>query len=290
MNEVQEKELGVLVEVLKVLKKHNLRYFAIGGTCIGAIRHKGFIPWDDDIDIAMPRKDFELFRTEYYKELPEHLQKIDGEVSRSHNFLFMKIHDSRTTYVEYYAENSPDRYSGVFVDIMPVDGLPPSEKEISRLFRQLNHWKTMNNLCRPGDMSPTSRKEQLRIGMKRIVKSILQKIYPHDYFYHKITAEMQKYPYDTSEKVLFTWRRTSNKRSRIVYDASLFAKLTDVPFENTMIQVNQDYDKYLTLDFGNYMQLPPEEEQHTVHHVYKEDMNKPCSYYAELKKKELKLK
>ena len=68
MNDVQKVELAVYKEVAKVCNEHQLRFFAIGGTNIGAVRHKGFIPWDDDIDIAMPRSDYELLRNEYYKE------------------------------------------------------------------------------------------------------------------------------------------------------------------------------------------------------------------------------
>ena len=137
MNEIQGREYEVLTELKKIFERHGLRYFAVGGTCIGAIRHKGFIPWDDDIDIGMPRKDFELFRTQYYKELPCEYRKVDGDNSLSHNFLFFKVHDSRTTYVEYYAEHTPDRYTGVFVDIMPVDGLPVQEKQIKNLIKKI---------------------------------------------------------------------------------------------------------------------------------------------------------
>ena len=290
MTEVQHRELNVLNEIVKVLKAHNLRYFAIGGTCIGAIRHKGFIPWDDDIDIAMPRKDFEQFRLKYYKELPEYLKKIDGEVSQSHDFMFLKIHDSRTTYVEFYAENAPDRYSGAFVDIMPVDGLPASEKETDQLIRSLAHWQSMNSLCRPGMNIPKNDKEKARILIKRMIKPLLHLVYRYDYFYQKSTSELSKNDYDTSDKLLFTWRNMHGKRSRFVYDANLFRETVEVPFEDSQISVPKAYDTYLTLDFGDYMQPPPPEHQHTVHHVYLEDMEKPCSYYAELKKKELGLK
>ena len=287
MTKVQEKELHVLKEVVKVLKAHKLRYFAVGGTCIGAIRHKGFIPWDDDIDIAMPRKDFEKFRQKYYKELPKYLKKIDGEVSRSHDFLFMKIHDSRTTYVELYAENSPDRYSGVFVDIMPVDGLPSSDKEIAAFMKRVGHWQSMNSLCRPGMNIPRNKKEQFKISIKKMIKPVIQSLYAYDYFYQKVISEASKYDYDHSEKFLFTWRNMHGKYDRLVYSAELFRNLTEVPFEDSMISVPENYDAYLTKDFGDYMQPPPPEQQHSVHHVCLENMETPCSVYAKLKQKEL---
>ena len=77
MTVLQEIELNILKEVINLLDRNGLHYCAIGGTCLGAIRHNGFIPWDDDIDICMPRKDYEVFRTEVYKQLPEHLKKMD---------------------------------------------------------------------------------------------------------------------------------------------------------------------------------------------------------------------
>ena len=97
MTPVQEKELAVLKEIIKICKNHNLRYFAIGGTCIGAVRHNGFIPWDDDIDIAMPRDDYEKLRNEFYTELPDHMVKLDYDNSRSYNFQFFKIHDETSS-------------------------------------------------------------------------------------------------------------------------------------------------------------------------------------------------
>ena len=79
MNEIQQKILEIFIEIDKICVKHDLRYYAIGGTCLGAVRHQGFIPWDDDLDIAMPDKDFELFMDIAPKELPDNLKLINSK-------------------------------------------------------------------------------------------------------------------------------------------------------------------------------------------------------------------
>ena len=119
---VQAKELSTLKKIIKVLETNGLHYCAIGGTCLGVVRHKGFIPWEDDIAIALPRKEYELFRTKMYKSLPEHNRKVDCDTSSSHGFWFIKIHDSTTTQIEQYAINSPDRITGAFVEVYLLDG------------------------------------------------------------------------------------------------------------------------------------------------------------------------
>lgn len=283
MNEIQGREYEVLTELKKIFERHGLRYFAVGGTCIGAIRHKGFIPWDDDIDIGMPGKDFELFRTQYYKELPCEYRKVDGDNSLSHNFLFFKVHDSRTTYVEYYAEHTPDRYTGVFVDIMPVDGLPVQEKQIKNLIKKINLLFLLNSWKRP-----SSRKGTYKEKMKDFIENILLKAFTFNYFSNKIYKLMNHYDFDTTSKVYFTWRDPAISITRKLYSKEWFASTIEVPFETGTIAVPVGYHEYLTQDFGNYMKLPPKEVQKSVHNIYISDMDRPYSYYVELEKKRYK--
>ena len=124
MTTVQEKELEVLKEIIKVFENNELHYCAIGGTCLGAVRHKGFIPWDDDIDIVLPRREYEMFRNELYRQLPKHLQKLDCDCNESVSYdnLYMKVHDSTTSLIEKGLAH--DRFTGAFVDVYPLDGRP----------------------------------------------------------------------------------------------------------------------------------------------------------------------
>ena len=282
MNEIQEREFKIFEAIIPILEKHNLRYFAVGGTCIGAIRHHGFIPWDDDIDIAMPRRDYELFRTQYYKELPEQYVKLDYDNAVGNSFLFTKIHDSQTTYVEEYAKEFPDRYTGVFVDIMPVDGLPANERKRNKLIKILDVVCKLNLLNRPSFRNDDSWGEKVKEVIKFIIRLLLNRFFNYNYFSNKVLELVEKNDFDSSEQIYFTWRYGSDIKRKI-YPKSYFSSTIQVEFEEGKIAVPIEYDKYLSQDFGEYMKLPPEDKQKTIHNVYICDLEKPCQYYSKLK-------
>lgn len=282
MTELQKMELEVLKEVIEVIEKHGLRYFAIGGTCLGAIRHHGFIPWDDDIDIAMPREDYELFRTELYKELPEKFQKLDCDNSERNTFLFCKIHDSTTTFVENYAKDSPDRYTGAFIDVYAIDGLPLNKEQ--KIIHRSQILLILNTKVRKIPLDYI--KED---PLKAIVRKSMSFLFPYNYFSTRWSNMLRKYPFENSEKVYFSWRHAKDALSKgykVVFPYSYFADHTSVRFEDISIRVPIKYNEYLTDDFGsNYMDIPPEEKRSSGHDVFICDMNTPCAYYAELRKK-----
>lgn len=279
MTEVQKKELEILKEVIKIIEMHDLRYFAVGGTCLGAVRHHGFIPWDDDIDIAMPRDDYELFRRKLYKELPPKFQKLDYDNSASNAFLFVKIHDSTTTFVENYAKDSPDRYTGAFIDIMALDGLPL--KNTQRVVRNSQMLLKLNEKIRKTPLGYSKHKP-----LKAIIKKIVSGFFGYNYFSTRWGNLLRKYPFDNSEKVYLSCRNEKNALMRgykVVFPYTYFAGYVVVGFEDTTIRVPIKYDDYLTDDFGDYMQLPPEEKRNSGHAVFICDMNTPCAHYAELR-------
>lgn len=285
MNEFQEKELEVFQEVEKVLTRHGLRYFAIGGTCIGAIRHHGFIPWDDDIDIAMPRKDYEAFRTAYYKELPSYYRKLDWETSPNIDILFTKIFDSRTTFVEKTYEKFPDCYTGVFIDIMPIDGLPEDEEARNTLVDRCAKWNLLNYILKRRTDKVNSFNRLCKESVKNLITFCVSLLPDGKSRYiKKIERSLAPYDFDSSSKVYFTWRGKKTSYE-VVFDQTAFASAIDVPFENTTMRVPVDYDAYLTADFGDYMRLPPEEKRQGGHETCFCDLKKPVSYYAERKKR-----
>ena len=281
MTELQSKELDILKAIIKVIEDNGLSYFAIGGTCIGAVRHNGFIPWDDDIDIAMPRKDYELFRTKLYKELPANLKKLDYDNSERNDFLFVKIHDTTTTFVENYAKDSPDRYTGAFIDIMAFDGLPL--KNSKRIVRRSQKLLKLNGKIRKTPIGYRKQKP-----FKAMVKSVVSFFFKYNHFSTKWCNMLKKYPFDNSEKVYLSCRHEKSalaKGKKVVFPYSYFADYASVDFEDIKIRVPIKYDEYLTDDFGDYMQLPPEEKRNSGHDAFICDMNTPCIHYAELRKK-----
>ena len=276
MNEYQNIELDILKEIIYVLKEHNLTYYAIGGTCIGAIRHKGFIPWDDDIDIALPRKDYELFRTKLWKELPDYLKLLDYDTTESNNFLFSKIHDIRTTMIDSYAKDDPERYTGAFVDIMPVDGLPNDKEDAIDEIHRYNDLIRMNNIIRG------ARKEFPYRVARRLIKSI----HSYNYYTNKLFDRSSSFIYGNSDFISFTWRPEKDiGLKRVMFNYIDFETQIEVPFEDIMISVPSGFDNYLRQDFGDYMKLPAIEDRNSGHDRYIYDCDKSYRYYAELKKR-----
>ena len=148
VKKIQNVELNIFRVLEKIFEKYNLRYYAIGGTCLGAVRHQGFIPWDDDIDIVMPGEDYEKFKSILSKELPSTLSSLEYRNNKRCSFLFLKIFDNRTTFVEEENLRFPEIYSGIFVDIMPFYGLPKAQIEREKHMKKLKNYMRCNYFIR----------------------------------------------------------------------------------------------------------------------------------------------
>ena len=140
MNELQKEILAIYNVFYDLCKKNNLKFFAIGGTCIGSIRHKGFIPWDDDIDVAMPVNDYLKFIDIAKKELNDNYKLIYYMDKNCHHQYFLKIHNTKTTYIETIEKSNKNRYKGIFIDIMPLIGCPKDDNKCKKMicYRKLN--------------------------------------------------------------------------------------------------------------------------------------------------------
>ncbi len=281
MNQVQEKELGVLKEVIKVIEVNDLHYCAIGGTCLGAVRHKGFIPWDDDIDIVMPRKEYEILRRDLYKQLPEHLKKLDYDTSESDLLLFTKFHDIRTTMIEKTVIGFPDRFTGAWVDVFPLDGRP--DNHFCRKIWYVYYIFLMASNTRR--RYPKAKIESPRGLIKELYGSILKKFFRYNFFTDALFSFLSKYDISMTETAIWNGadRLIAKKYNYdMSFESTFFTDTISVPFENISIRIPRRYHDYLTTHFGDYMQLPPENERGKLHDICISDMEKPYSYYAKL--------
>lgn len=211
--QIQLKELEILKIFQEICRQHNLRYFAIGGTCLGAVRHKGFIPWDDDMDLVMPYEDYMKFQE---ITLPSGYEFLNYRSAKRTSFLnrASKIHDINTTFIENSNRNNPERYSGVYIDIYPINGLPKSKAEIksmlffSRLYLKLDRAVRMEY----SDMK-TLKGKVLWLLSAPVIKSFMRiSGLPYYYFSMKREKITSKYPFGSSDKVLFPWRRGKHNK------------------------------------------------------------------------------
>ena len=148
MNDLQKKILDIFKTVSQLCKKNNIDYYAIGGTCIGAIRHRGFIPWDDDLDIAIPIEQFDRFKSIMNTQLPDNLYLYDCESKKEYRQLFCKVCDKSTTFIEETEKEYPDVYKGVYIDIMPLSGVPAETNEQIQMIKKLNLYRALNYIMR----------------------------------------------------------------------------------------------------------------------------------------------
>ena len=283
---LQLKELEILKVFQDICTRHNLRYFAIGGTCLGAVRHKGFIPWDDDVDFGMPYEDYIQFMKIAENELPENYGLLTHMNSAHHDcHYFSKIYDKNTAFIENGIESYHDRYCGVWVDIFPIHGAPKSRAAYNFITALCYLLKKLNNSLR----FPFSDRLNIRNNIEKtlwIFASPLKLILPYYYFTQKEANLSGRYKFGCSDRVIFPFRaikRNPHGWYPRVFYYSDFSRTIDFPFEDTVIPVPCGYDRYLSMEFnGDYMQLPPEEKRHSHHDEDTIiDLERSYKYYIE---------
>lgn len=256
LHAVQQCELEILKEIDLICRKHKIRYFAIGGTALGAVRHHGFIPWDDDIDIAMPRKDYERFLSIAPKELPALYFIQNFHTEKNSPFYFTKIRKRHTKFVEYYLKNVSIHH-GVFVDIFPFDHVPshPSIKKIHFFIcyalYQLYLAKSLSTAC----STRFERKSNWKSRIRRILHLILLPV-PKNILFHSLDYAVRFFNKYASEEIAHIVR----KRLKVRLD-SLYPRFYQ-QFEDIKIPLPAKYDEYLSNQFGDYMTLPPVEKRY----------------------------
>ena len=251
---VWETELQILDLIDDICRKNNLKYSLAYGTLIGAIRHHGFIPWDDDIDICMPREDYNRF-IECWNQ-----SHIDGYKLENKDFVFdftqsfTKIIKDHTTFLQANEDRTKSFHKGIFVDIFPGDRVPNGR--IAKSFQYM--WFAVALLFSRNHPSGSSG----LIGLiERVLLCLPEKYHPRIRKFAE--KQSQKWNADTSLPIVFA---NTIQAARIIYKADLFDHLMTAEFEKGRYAVFAEYDSFLRICYGDYMQLPPPEERTWKHH------------------------
>ncbi|WP_461243034.1 LicD family protein [Secundilactobacillus muriivasis] len=251
-------ELGNLKQIIDICDDLSLNYFLIGGSLLGAIRHKGFIPWDDDMDIGMTRNDYEQFAKYAPARLRDSHYFLQTAYSdHNYGFSYMKLLD-RYTYIEE-KNNANNARKGVFIDIFPFDRIP--DDPASRR-NQITRFKLLDS----------------RIILKAgygLIETPLRRLKPDldpDQI-ESITDLKQERDQVMRQYNAGPFLNLKNLASQYAYDKEILTvaestHLTTVPFESLSVKVPVDYDAILTRLYGDYMTLPPE-HQRTEKHISK---------------------
>lgn len=253
---VQELEIEILSEIDRICKKYDIKYTLAYGTLIGTIRHRGFIPWDDDIDIAMTRENYEKFKKIAKREMSDRFFYQTNATDPEYFHLFDKVRMNGTVFKETFLAKYHIHH-GVYVDILPIDNIPDSK---IKFFIQYG----LFHLFRTGLMAKYL-DVKARTGKKKIVFSILRMLYfpfSTKMLYKNAIVVARKYEKKPGKRVAFLM---SPYHLRDVVDSSCYKKFTKMPFEGKEYMVVSDYDYLLTSVYGDYMKLPPLEKQTTRH-------------------------
>lgn len=248
-------QLNILNEIDAFCKDNNIRYILLYGTLLGAVRHKGYIPWDDDIDIGMPRDDYEVFLEKFGTD---RYQLLDRTKDRNYPYAFGKVIDTMTVLKEPSQFDYPNM--GVYVDVFAVDGLPDNEDERVKHARRANQIDHLRIIKSISYNYPVSFKHKLiHFAIKGLLLPIsLSKLLSIE------EKHAKKYSFDTSDYVSVLTIRHVHLYG--ILKKSYFTDLIDLKFEGHKYKCPAQYDEYLTTIYGDYMKLPPINEQVTRHH------------------------
>ena len=257
VRKIQLMVLNLMLEFERICKKHGLRYYLAGGTILGGIRHKGFIPWDDDMDITMPRPDYEKFLKIAQKELPENMKLDKDCVPFCHNRI--EYRDTRF--------DTMWRNGGIFLDILALDGSPDDEKQRRRHEHKTKFWRFwMLERARPIPPMSASRDVQMII-----LKRVIARMMPRWFLKWRWHSWAARYDCDKVQ----SW--VCLPASIYTYEQERFPKEfwgepVMMEFEGYDMPTMQHWEDYLICHFGNYMKLPPETLRKSHHFIYHYDL------------------
>ncbi|MDE6000300.1 MAG: LicD family protein [Bacteroidaceae bacterium] len=252
---LQLRLLDILLVIQQMCEAHGLRYYLADGSLIGAVREKGFIPWDDDMDICMPRPDYELLIQHSKEWLPERYEFVCFENDATYPLHFGKVQDRESTLVE-----RPHLYylGGVYVDVFPIDGAP--QKMLARRW-----WNVRYQFLRK--MLYFSYRDPYRHGhgASSWVPLLARKIQPMAGWQKAVKRCMMEYRFEECELVSFNH---NDGLGAMIDKETVLGNPTPVEFENKQVWGLKNNDAYLTQLFGDYMTPPPANKIHQHNFFY----------------------
>jgi len=255
--EHKQVQLDILKFVADFCEKKGLRYFLADGTMLGAVRHKGFIPWDDDIDIRMPRPDYNKMRQIFNEEcMDSHYHLVDPRDKEAHHY-FIKIVDTRTVKIEPYQDYSTG-FLGVDIDIFPIDGSPEDKEDFLKWGKEIRSYnrayaykkrawhRAFLSMCKDYVKGRAHAKFCPFMSPREIAE--------------KVNTLSEKYTYGEGTYVSFIGL---GELFRVPYEC--YKDFVMMKFEDSEFRVPAGYDQALTAQYGDYMKLPPIEKRVTHH-------------------------
>lgn len=242
--------IGILKYFDEICRKNNIKYSLIGGSLIGAIRHKGIIPWDDDIDVILTRENYEKIINILKHKNDSKYMLLDNEICSDYFFPFPKLVDIETFVIEPLSLKQIDSY-GIYIDIFCYTNISDIKRERLKTIKKIKFWnglisrKKFNIKNKKFLMNLTRNTISTIIGSKNLIKKV-NKIY-------------EKNKNLDSDYVVSNWPIYANEKE--IQLSKNVKEYIDVPFESINAMIFKNYDEILKTTFGDYMKLPPKEKR-----------------------------
>lgn len=261
---VQQACLRIMDAFDAVCRAHGLRYYMACGTMLGAVRHKGFIPWDDDVDLYMPRPDYRELQLHAKEWLPANLRLVDQQSDITFPHYYGKVEDLNTTFIERLYLG---HYGGLWIDIFPVDGAPSDPAERRSHVRRFKHWRHLQYFVY---RDPWKHGRTLG-GM---LVWLVQRLYSRKRVNERLQQIVQEYSFDGHDLLM-----PHNDKQKTFTKETLGETPVEYDFEGRRFYGVRDYDTYLTTIYGDYMTPPPPEKRVVHHNIVFCDLSMPLSQY-----------
>ncbi len=270
LKKVQRAELSILKDFIDLCEKHGLVYFGIAGTGIGALRHGGFIPWDDDIDVAMPREDYNRFCTLVKEELADRYLLMNTEENENYPLMTARLMLRGTEFREEVLKDI-DCPLGIFLDLYPLDKVSDDPAECKKQFRDAWFWSKMlilRSIPFPVLGFGGAKAGAVHAACACVYGAMKVLHISKRWLYHKCLEACIRYEhYEKTERIDFLCDTTPYMN---IHETDGLFPLQKLKFEDLSVNFPGNIHSNLTREYGDYMQLPPEEKRKN-HYPYKLD-------------------
>lgn len=268
LNSLQSRLLKMLEWFHNYCVTNDIKYYVAEGTMLGAARHQGYIPWDDDVDVVLPREDYEKLLEIFKEKIDDYVIETPYSEAEDYRYTFAKLYDTTTTVVEHMAK---DCKRGIYIDIFPLDGIGDDLKESRVNFKRVDRWNMFL-------MTRTCALRKKRKFYKNVA-IVLAKMVPSCFINEKKLAQKidklsASFGYERSKYVV---NHASTYREKEIMEKAIYGKPTNYRFENITVWGVENFEEYLSRLYGDWRKLPPIEKRCSAHDFDMIDLNK--SFY-----------
>lgn len=267
LRDLQLALFDMLKDIDSICREQNIQYSLACGTALGAVRHQGFIPWDDDVDIMFLRSEYDKFLEIAPKFLKEKGYTLQKEFSSEWPMQYSKVRKDNTTYIEAFEPRLKNLHQGIFIDLFPIDNLSDN-KILARIQWDFYHLLVAKGMAKRGYQTNSRIKHLLMACSPLFPEKMLR------------AFVMQKGKTNTQRVHCFLGGAVVKEHN--IFPRSFFDSYITISFEEYRFPIVKDYDGYLKVCFNDYMKLPPEEKRAARRHALKVDLERPYTEYLSI--------